>query len=214
MDTTQKVEAPHKQTWTEKASELMHDHPYVDMAIGGAVVAAGLLSRGKLSGAAERMFPEAATLLGEIAEKEVPAIGRFISELPGKDPSLTATQLSELADHELSAVKYSVATHPNVTSDTLARLAKNGDNSILETVASNAKTNTETLDTLANLSHAASPINLRIAGNPSTGIETLGKQPIDALTDFRRQLTEAKTLRVDGISMDMWWRMVNPEKGE
>jgi hypothetical protein len=35
-----------------------------------------------------------------------------------------------------------------------------------------------------------------------------------ALADFRRQLTEAKKLKIDGISMDFWWGMIGKEKGK
>ncbi len=41
-----------------------------NLAIAGAAVGALALSRGRLTGAAEKLFPKAAALLGETVEKE------------------------------------------------------------------------------------------------------------------------------------------------
>ena len=174
MDNTAKVEAPHSKSWQEVASDVVHN-PIADLAIAGAVAGAVVLSRGKLAGAAEKLFPKAAMLLGETAEKEAPSAFNIGKVLPGRDPNLTSRQLAKLADHELSAVQYNVATHPNVSSETLSRLARTGDASIRETVAVNAKTTPETLDQLTKLANIGDPINMRIAANPATGAETLDK---------------------------------------
>lgn len=51
-------------SWGEVLERTVHN-PYVDVAIGVAVGAGVILSRGKLMGAAEKLFPKASKLLGE-----------------------------------------------------------------------------------------------------------------------------------------------------
>ena len=50
-----------------------------------------------------------------------------------------------------------------------------------------------------------------LVGNPNDMDSDESKA---AMADFRRQLKEAKALKMDGISMDMWWGMFNKEKGK
>jgi hypothetical protein len=57
-------ETSSEKTWGALAEEAIHS-PYVDIAISAAVGAAVVLSRGKLAGAAERLFPKSSALLDE-----------------------------------------------------------------------------------------------------------------------------------------------------
>jgi beta-amylase len=50
-----------------------------------------------------------------------------------------------------------------------------------------------------------------LVGNPS---DMNSPESQAALADYRRQLQEAKQLKIDGVSMDFWWGMVNKEKGK
>lgn len=50
-----------------------------------------------------------------------------------------------------------------------------------------------------------------LVGNPS---DMNSPESQAALADFRRQLQEAKQLKIDGVSMDFWWGMINKEKGK
>jgi hypothetical protein len=60
-------ETSSEKTWGALAEEAIHS-PYVDIAISAAVGAAVVLSRGKLAGAAERLFPKSSALLDEAGE--------------------------------------------------------------------------------------------------------------------------------------------------
>jgi beta-amylase len=55
--------------------------------------------------------------------------------------------------------------------------------------------------------HAMAPL---LVGNPN---DMNSDETKAALADWRRQLAEAKKLKIDGISMDMWWGMIEKEKG-
>jgi beta-amylase len=56
--------------------------------------------------------------------------------------------------------------------------------------------------------HAMAPL---LVGNPN---DMNSDETKAALADWRRQLAEAKNLKIDGISMDFWWGMIEQEKGK
>ena len=117
------TEAPREKTWGALADEAIHN-PYVDLAVGVAVGTAVVLSRGRLAGDAERLFPKSSSLLGESiqvdkASADLQAEMRFLDalhELPhlsARPPVLTVqgyppiggTSESLLKDHLVELLK-------------------------------------------------------------------------------------------------------------
>jgi hypothetical protein len=159
------TEAPKEKTWGALADQAMHN-PYVDLAVGAAVGAVAVWSRGKLTSVAESLLPKASSLLGESIQ-----LGTASTGLQAVTENFMRSTLFSRSTEELVSLARSAKVSPRV----LDTLAAHFSPDVLEGIAQNKLTTAGTLMKLSDSAAFTPTLAKSMARNPNAAGALLEK---------------------------------------